>query len=97
MKSIGARNSDILLIFLLESGFLGLIGGIAGVVLGISVAKSIEFIAVNQLGTNLLHAATPIYLIGGCLLFALAIGAVSGALPAYRASRIIPVDALRYE
>ena len=97
MKSIGARNSDILLIFLLESGFLGLIGGIAGVTLGILVAKSIEFIAVNQLGTNLLHAAMPFSLIGGCLLFALVIGAVSGALPAYRASRIIPVDALRYE
>ncbi len=97
MKSIGAKNSDILLIFMLESGLLGLVGGIIGIILGIAVSKIIEFIAVNQLGTNLLQAATPIYLILGCLLFALAIGAVSGALPAYRASRVIPVDALRYE
>ena len=97
MKSIGAKNSDILLIFLIESALLGLIGGIAGISLGFAVGKTIEYIAVHQLSTNLLHISAPLYLFGGCLLFSLAIGAVSGALPAYRASKIIPVEALRYE
>ncbi len=97
MKSIGAKNSDILTIFLIESGFLGLIGGIAGVLIGVAISKTIEYIAINQLGTTLLQAAIPIYLILGCLAFSFLIGALSGTIPAYRASRVKPVDALRYE
>lgn len=97
MKSIGAKNSDILSIFLIESGFLGIIGGLAGVIIGMAISKSIEYIAVTQLSTNLLRAATPFYLIIGCLLFSFFIGALSGTIPAYQASRIRPVDALRYE
>lgn len=97
MKAIGAQNKDILIIFLVESGVLGLIGAAIGVGLGFGVSKLIEFIAINQLGTNLLQAAAPSYLILGCLAFGLLIGAVSGALPAYRASKTNVVDALRYE
>jgi len=97
MKSIGARNSDILLIFLIESGLIGMIGGIIGVGLGILFAKAVEFVAINQLNTTLLKAATPFYLIAGCIGFAFLIGAISGLLPARNASRVKIVDALRYE
>ncbi|MBX4212098.1 ABC transporter permease [Candidatus Pacearchaeota archaeon] len=97
MKAIGAKNQDILFIFLIESGMLGLIGGIIGVVLGIGISKSLEYIAVHQLGTTLLKSATPAYLIIGCLLFAFLSGALSGLWPAWRATKIKPVDALRYE
>jgi putative ABC transport system permease protein len=97
MKAVGARNSDILSIFLIESGLLGLVGGIIGVVLGAAVSKAVEYIAVYQIGTNLLKAAFPPYLIVGCLVFAFLIGAASGTFPAWQASQIKPVQALRYE
>ncbi len=97
MKSIGAKNSDILSIFTIEAGLLGAVGGVIGVILGIIIAKLIEYIAITQLGTNLLKAALPPYLIVGCLAFSFAIGAISGLLPSIQASRIKPVDALRYE
>ena len=97
MKAIGAKNSDILKIFAIESGILGLIGGILGILVGILTGKIIEYIAINQLQTNLLRIATPWYLIVGCLLFAFIIGSVSGFLPARQASKIKPADTLRYE
>ncbi len=97
MKAVGAKNSDIWLIFLIESGLLGLVGGIIGVLIGMGVSKAIEYIAINQVGTNLLRAAFPLYLIIGCLAFAFLIGAVSGTFPAWQASQIKPVRALRYE
>lgn len=97
MKAVGARNSDILLIFLIESGLIGLVGGIIGVGLGFLIAKSIEIIGVRTLNTTLLQAATPAYLIIGCLAFAFLVGALSGVIPARRAALLRPVDALRYE
>ncbi len=97
MKAIGAKNSDILLLFLTESGLLGLIGGIIGVAIGIGLSKIAEYYATVSLGTNLLQASTSPFIIGGALLFSFVIGAVSGVLPAMQASRLKPVDALRYE
>ena len=97
MKAIGAQNKDILSIFLIESGLLGIIGGVLGIGIGIIISKTIEYIAINQLGTTLLKAAAPPYLIIGCLAFSFLIGAISGFWPAYQALKIKTVEALRYE
>lgn len=97
MKAVGAQNKDILAIFLIESGLLGIVGAAIGVLFGFTVSKTIELIAVNTLNTNLLQAASPAYLILGCLFFGFLIGAVSGTTPALRASKTNVVDALRYE
>jgi putative ABC transport system permease protein len=97
MKAIGAKNSDIAQIFLIESGLLGLVGGIIGVILGYLISKIVEIVAVNQLNTNLLQVASPWYLVTGCLFFGFAIGALSGVFPAIQASKTNIVDALRYE
>jgi putative ABC transport system permease protein len=97
MKAIGAKNSDITKIFLIESGLLGIVGAIIGIALGYGIGKIIEYIAVNQLNTTLLQTASPIWLIAGCLGFGFLIGAISGTLPAIQAGKINVVDALRYE
>jgi len=97
MKAVGAKNTDVLLIFVIESGLLGAIGGIIGVLIGMAAGFLIEQLAVKSLGTNLLQVSFPAYLILGCMLFAFLIGAVSGLWPAYRASKLKAVDALRYE
>jgi putative ABC transport system permease protein len=96
MKAIGAKNSDILAIFLIESGFLGLMGGIIGVLIGVGIGKLVEFGAMTQ-GIDLLKASFPWYLILGALLFSFLVGAISGVAPARQASKMKPVDALRYE
>jgi putative ABC transport system permease protein len=97
MKAIGARNSDIMLIFLIEAGLLGAIGGVMGILLGMGISKLIEFIVLNILGSNLLKVQFNIYLIVGSFAFSFLIGAFSGLFPARQASRLNPVDALRYE
>jgi len=97
MKAVGARNSDILLLFLVESGLLGLFGGFIGVVIGLGFAKAVEFIISNNLGIDLLKVAIDPVLITGSLLFAFVIGSLSGMFPARQAARMKPVDALRYE
>jgi len=94
MKSVGARNSAILLIFLMESGLLGMLGGILGVILGLGLSKVAEIVAA-QYGIETLQAYTGLPLIIGALAFAFFIGSVSGSLPARQASKLSPVDALR--
>ena len=97
MKSIGAQNKDILLIFLIESGLLGLFGGLIGVLLGFLVTTILVEIINTQLNSSLIQAAYPIYLIIGSLLFAFFIGLLSGIIPAYKASKTKISETLRYE
>jgi len=97
MKAIGARNSDILLIFVIEAGILGLIGGVLGLAVGAGIAKMIEIIANQALGGNLLQASFNPIIVFGSLGFAFLVGILSGVLPSYQASKLKPVDALRYE
>lgn len=96
MKAIGARNSDIFFLFLIESGILGVVGGIAGIAAGIGISKLVAFGAASA-GWTFVQTLFPWYLTIGALLFSFAVGAVSGTLPAYQASKLKPVDALRYE
>jgi len=97
MKAVGAKNSDILQIFLFESGLLGLVGGTIGIILGIGLGKGVQYIATIALGTNLLQASITIPLIAGALGFSFLIGTLSGVLPALQATKLKPADALRYE
>ena len=96
MKAVGARNSEIMFIFIFESGMLGMIGGTIGVLLGYIVATTGGKIAAAA-GYALLKPIFPPVLIIGCILFSLIVGAASGVMPALRASKLKPVDALRYE
>ena len=97
MKSLGAQNRDILFIFVIESGLLGLLGGAIGVAIGIILSKLVEYLAYEFLGTSLIKAFFPWYLIFGSLVFSFFVGAVSGFFPARQAASLKPVDALRYE
>ncbi len=96
MKAVGATNKDILMIFLVESGVLGLVGGAVGIVFGILISKFVSYIT-TLLGVTYIESYFPWYLIVGALAFSFIIGMISGALPAYRAANMKPVDALRYE
>jgi putative ABC transport system permease protein len=94
MKSIGAKNSDVFLLFFMESGLLGVVGGIIGIVLGFGVSKIAEIVAI-QLGASFFQSYFGLPLIIGALAFSFVVGSLSGTLPAIQASRLNPVDALR--
>lgn len=95
MKAVGATRKEILTLFLIESGFLGLFGGIVGVILGLLISKGVELAAAQALGASLLKAEISLPLIIGALLFSFAMGALSGMLPARQAAKLTPVEALR--
>jgi len=96
MKAIGARNSDVLTIFLIESGVFGLTGGAVGCALGLGIAKGVEIYA-NYAGYAMLKASITPWLVLLGLGLAFGIGCLSGVLPAIQASKLKPADALRYE
>jgi putative ABC transport system permease protein len=95
MKSIGAKNKDIFTLFFIESGLLGTVGGILGIIVGLSIAYLLVFIGKLALGSELISLRISPFLILGALLFSFLIGTMAGVLPAYRASKMNPVDALR--
>ncbi|RMD45963.1 ABC transporter permease [Candidatus Pacearchaeota archaeon] len=96
IKAVGAKNSYVFWIFLFESGFLGLIGGILGVLVGFVISKSAGSL-LKSLGWGFLFPSFPPSLFFGCIVFAVFTGAISGVMPAIRASRINVAEALRYE
>jgi len=95
MKAIGARNSNILMIFLIESGLLGLIGGIVGALIGAGIALGIAAGANSFFGSELIKISISIPLLISVITFSFLIGILSGAIPSYQASKLRPVDALR--
>jgi putative ABC transport system permease protein len=95
MKATGAKNKQILLLFLIESGFLGFFGGLIGVILGMSISFLVEYAAFQALGSSLIQSDFDPVLIISTLLFAFIVGALSGLTPARQAANMKPVDALR--
>jgi putative ABC transport system permease protein len=94
MKAVGATKNDILCIFVLESGILGLVGGVFGVLIGAGIARAVEYGALAT-GIPDFYAAFSPELVGGSLAFAFVLGTLSGVLPARRAAELVPVDAIR--
>jgi len=95
MKAIGAKNSDILWIFLIESGLLGLVGGIIGALIGLGGAIGVSQIANQALRSDLFIVRADYILLTGSILFSFVIGILSGILPALQASKLNVVDAIR--
>ncbi|MFW5745980.1 MAG: ABC transporter permease [Nanoarchaeota archaeon] len=96
MKSIGARNSTIRNIFIIESSIIGLLAGIIGVLLGWLIASAGADL-LDTLGWGFLSPHYSWILFAGCIFFATLVGAISGVIPAIQAARENPVEALRYE
>lgn len=95
LKALGARNRQVMAIFLIESSLLGLVGGLMGVSIG--VALDLVIGSKEILGPSAFAAPITAELVIFCVTFSTVVGAVSGILPARRAAKLDPVEALRYE
>jgi putative ABC transport system permease protein len=89
-KAVGATRREILWQFLVEASILTLLGGALGMAVGAATAEIVE-------ATTPIPAAIPLWAAGAALAMAAVTGLLFGLLPAYRAARLEPVDALRYE
>ena len=90
-KAVGAKRRNVLSQFLIEAVTLALIGGLLGIALGAGGA-----VAATSFVDNF-SAVVGIDAIAIAILFSMAVGLFFGIYPAYRASRLNPIDALRYE
>ncbi len=101
MKAIGASDGDIRRIFLVEASAIGLLGGVAGVVLGWGVGRAINFganIYIAQQGGETGNLfSLPVWLVAGAIGFSWLVSLLAGSYPAGRAARLNPIQALRHD
>jgi putative ABC transport system permease protein len=88
--AVGARGKDILSQFLIEAIILSLIGGAVGMLVGVGCARAVSYLA--DWSTVIQPGAVPL-----AFAFASAVGVFFGFYPAWKASRLDPIAALRYE
>jgi putative ABC transport system permease protein len=89
-KSLGARRRDIVRQFLIESGTLSGLGGLLGIGLGVVLAMIVE--AVSPIPASVAPWSVVLGMVLG-----VGVGVGAGAYPAYRASKLDPIEALRHE
>jgi len=94
MKAIGAKNSAILKIFLIESGTIGLIGGLGGTALGLFLAKIVEYYGQVYPVFYISASFNPFLIIFG-ISFSFFVGCISGFFPALKAAKLKPAESLR--
>lgn len=91
LRALGARQQQVLLLFLGEAMLLAAAGGLAGLALGIGIAQGLHFVF------PALPVYTPLFYALLAEITAVVIGLVAGVMPARRAARLDPVEALRTE
>jgi macrolide transport system ATP-binding/permease protein len=89
--ALGAERSEVLQQFLLEAALLSTLGGIAGITVAVTIGVAAAFAFPG------FNAMPPLWAIGAGVLSSMLVGLVAGFLPARRAARLDPVEALRYE
>ncbi|MEM1881355.1 MAG: ABC transporter permease [Sulfolobales archaeon] len=99
LKALGFSSNDVLTLFLFESILMTLIGVVSGITGGIIGAYFIAYRPLRLVGTWTVVSEPKItwWLITRALGLSLAVGVVGGLLPAWKASKMVPVEALRYE
>ena len=94
-KSIGARRRDIMIQFLIEAVTLSALGGVIGIVGGYLLASLTRGVVSRWIDLPAVH--TPVVAILGACIFCMVLGIIFGVYPAAKASKLDPIEALRYE
>ena len=102
LKAIGASPGDIRRLFVAESSFIGLVGGVAGSILGWLLGLGLNRLILAILRWQEIPVRGTFFVVNGWLVvvalaFATVVGLLSGLYPASRAARLDPIEALRYE
>ncbi len=90
-KAVGAKRRDILLQFLIEASILCIFGGAVGILLGYGVGALLGKLMFGQMG------GIPLWALVSAFMVPAGIGLIFGMYPAAKASKLDPIDALRYE
>lgn len=101
IKAIGASNTQVLSIFIIQSGMIGLIGGLIGVIILIVLMQISDPLIVEEIQKEGFVAEEffnlDLVVLFGIILCSILVGVIAGVYPAMRAARLDPVKALRYE
>jgi lipoprotein-releasing system permease protein len=95
LRAVGAPSRRVLAVFLIQGGTLGVLGSAAGLALGILFAKAFEGLNLLPDGTPRFRVQVDLGLLVGSALLATAIGLAAAVIPARRAARLDPADAIR--
>ncbi len=94
LKAVGASTKNILSLFLVESAIIGAIGGAIGIIIGVVISYVVGILAVAS-GFKLMKIIISWKLLIFAFLFSIAIGIISGVMPARSAAKLKPAEALR--
>jgi macrolide transport system ATP-binding/permease protein len=101
LKALGARRRDVLLIFVAEAAFIGLAGGLVGILIAVGLGRlgnaAVDRLTQSVAGTGFDVFRTDFGVVAAALVVAIVLSTVSGLLPALRAAVQDPARALRYE